>query len=270
MRIKAGDLHLNYEIYGESGDWLVMCHGLGAGLRSLRNAAERLSDKFRVLIWDNRGIGESDTAPPGSDYSIKTHARDLANLMDALGIEKAIVHGVSWGGVLGLRFVIDYPEKVRAFICDSSSAEVNERAAQNWIARGEAYVREGPAGIRNAPGGLNDGNRQAPSAQPAPSLAQASGGPQADPTAYLETCKAVASLYEHPMNQDLPGIRVPMLAIVGEDDQTAGVGGTVKIARAVPDCKLVIVPATGHGVYSQNFEVFRKELEELAARVAVA
>jgi 3-oxoadipate enol-lactonase len=265
MHIKAGELNLNYETYGQSGDWLVMCHGLGAGLRSVRNAAEKLSDWYRVLIWDNRGIGESDTAPAGSDYSIKTHARDLANLMDALGIERAIVHGVSWGGVLGLRFAIDYPERVRAFICDSSSAEVNERAAQNWIARGEMYVKEGPAGLRNAPGGVNDGNRPA---EPRPqSLAQQGGGPQADPTAYLETCKAIASLYEHPMNEELPKITAPTLAIVGENDQTAGVGGTVKISRAVPDCKLVIVPNTGHGVYSQNFDVFRKELEELAAHV---
>jgi pimeloyl-ACP methyl ester carboxylesterase len=69
------------------------------------------------------------------------------------------------------------------------------------------------------------------------------------------------------MNEELPKITAPTLAIVGENDQTAGVGGTVKISRAVPDCKLVIVPNTGHGVYSQNFDVFRKELEELAARV---
>ena len=90
----------------------------------------------------------------------------------------------------------------------------------------------------------------------------------ADPRAYLETCKAVASLYEHPMNNELPKIKAPTLAMVGENDQTAGVGGTVKISRAIPDCKLVIVPNTGHGVYSQNFDVFRQEFEALAARVS--
>jgi pimeloyl-ACP methyl ester carboxylesterase len=267
MRIKAGDIHLNCETYGDGNPWLVMCHGLGAGLRSMRAAAEKLSGSYRVLIWDNRGIGDSDPAPPGGDYSIRTHARDLANLMEALGIERALLHGVSWGGVLGLRFVLDYPEKVRAFLCDSSSAEVNERAAQNWVKRGEIYLNEGPAGIRNAPGGLNEGagsGAVAPAA--APASAATGGGPQADPQAYYETCKAVASLYEHPMAPELPNIKVPMTVIVGENDQTAGVGGSVKISRAVPGCKLVIVPNTGHGVYSQNFEAFRKELDELAAR----
>jgi 3-oxoadipate enol-lactonase len=268
MKIKAGEINLNYETYGESGDWLVMCHGLGAGLRSMRNAAQRFADKYRVLIWDNRGIGESETAPEGGDYSIKTHARDLANLMDALGIEKAIIHGVSWGGVLVQRFAIDYPEKVRALIIDSSSAEVNEVAAKNWIARGEAYMREGPAGMRNAPGGLRSGS-EAP-AQPATAQqtpAAQGSGMQADPVAFLETCKAIASLQEKPMTEELPRIKAPTLAIVGENDQTAGVGGTVKISRAIPDCKLVILKDTGHGVYGQNPDAFQKELEELVARL---
>jgi pimeloyl-ACP methyl ester carboxylesterase len=275
MRIKAGHLNLNYETYGDRGDWLVLCHGLGAGLRSMRSAGERLSDKHRVLIWDNRGIGDSDTAPAGGDYSIKTHAADLAHLMDALGIGRAVIHGSSWGGVLALRFGIDFPDKVRALVVDSSSSEVNERAAQNWIARGEVMLKEGPAGMRNAPGGLTDGRpeqrpegAEGPVERPREGRAPAhvqGGGANADPQAYYETCKAVASLFEHPMTPELPKIKAPTLAIVGENDQTAGVGGTVKLSRAIPNCKLVILKDTGHGVYAQNFDAFRKELEELIA-----
>lgn len=267
MRIKAGELILNYETHGDKGNWLVMCHGLGAGLRSMRTAAERLSTKYRVLTWDNRGIGESDTAPAGGDYTIKTHARDLANLMDALGIERAVVHGSSWGGVLVQRFGIDFPDRVRALIIDASSAEVNERAAQNWIARGEIMLKEGPAGMRNAPGGLREAGAP-PQAAPAaaPARVQQQDPVRQDPVAFYETCKAVASLCEHPMNEELPKIKAPTLAIVGENDQTAGVGGTVKMSRLIPDCKLVIVKDTGHGVYGLNPAVFDAELDELVAR----
>jgi hypothetical protein len=49
MRIQAGGLQLNYETYGDVGDWLVMCHGLGAGLQSMREVAKRFSDGYRVL-----------------------------------------------------------------------------------------------------------------------------------------------------------------------------------------------------------------------------
>lgn len=263
MRVQAGDLQLNYETYGDGGDWLVMCHGLGSGLQSMRPAAELLSDSFRLLIWDNRGLGDSDDAPPGSGYGIEEHARDLANLMAALGIEAAIVHGVSWGGIVAQRFAIDYPQKVRALVVDSSSAEMNERAAQNWITRGEMMVRDGPAAIRSAPGGLNEGQPAASAETYAPMEAL-----RINPQAYLETCKAIASLHEHPLNDELRSLRVPALAIVGEDDRVAGVGGTVKLSRVIPDCQLVIVKGAGHGVSAQDPEALRREIEALASRLA--
>jgi 3-oxoadipate enol-lactonase len=262
MRVIAGGLQLNYETYGEAGDWLVMCHGLGSGLQSMRGAAEVFSKEYRVLIWDNRGLGGSDDAPAGEGYEIEAHARDLANLMDALGIDRAIVHGVSWGGIVAQRFAIDYPEKLRALVVDSSSAELNERAAQNWVTRGELMVRDGPAAIRNAPGGLNEGQPAA-----SPEVYEQMEALRVNPQAYLATCRAIASLHEHPLNEELRKLTVPALAIVGEDDQVAGVGGTVKLSRAIPDCKLVIVKGAGHGVSAQDPEALRREIEELAARL---
>jgi pimeloyl-ACP methyl ester carboxylesterase len=181
--------------------------------------------------------------------------------MDALDIERALVHGVSWGGIVVERFAIDYPQKVRALIGDSSSAEMNERAAQNWITRGEIMVRDGSASIRTAPGGLNEG-------QPAASVevyAQMESL-RVNPQAYLETCKAIASLHERPLNEELSKLDIPTVAIVGEHDQVAGVGGTVKLSRVIAGCKLVIVPGAGHGVSAHDPEALRREIDELAAR----
>lgn len=182
--------------------------------------------------------------------------------MEALAIERALVHGVSWGGIVARRFAIAYPQKVRALIVDSSSAEMNERAAKNWITRGELMVREGPAAIRNAPGGLNED-------QPAASteVYEQMEALRVNPQAYLARCRAIAALHEHPLNEELRKVTVPALAIVEEDDQVAGVGGTVKLSRAIPDCKLVIVKGAGHGVSNQDPEALRREIEELAARL---
>jgi pimeloyl-ACP methyl ester carboxylesterase len=72
----------------------------------MRASAEAFADRYRVLIWDNRGIGGSDVAPEGTGYAIEEHARDLAHLMDAVGIESAVVHGVSWGGLV--RCIVSY------------------------------------------------------------------------------------------------------------------------------------------------------------------
>ncbi len=261
MKVNVNGLGLSYETYGDSGEWLVLCHGLGAGLRSMRAPAQRLSDKYRVLIWDNRGIGDSDVAPEGQGYTIAEHARDLANLMDALGIDRALIQGTSWGGVLALRFALDFPEKTRALIVDSSSAEVNERAAQNWITRGEIMLKGGPEAARSAPSGLTDAGARTDTP-----VRQVPPGPPPDPRAYYETCKAIASLLESPMTPELARLDVPTLAIVGENDQVAGVGGTVKLSRVIPGARLVIVKDCGHGVIGQAPDVFREALEELAAR----
>jgi pimeloyl-ACP methyl ester carboxylesterase len=88
-----------------------------------------------------------------------------------------------------------------------------------------------------------------------------------DRHAYLETCRAIASLNERPMTEELRRITAPTLVIVGADDQVAGVGGSVKMSRVIPDARLVIVPETGHGVIALNPEAFRRELEALVARL---
>ncbi|MFN8584100.1 MAG: alpha/beta fold hydrolase [Dehalococcoidia bacterium] len=260
MRVQADELALNYEIYGEAGEWLVMCHGLGAGLQSMREPAHYFADGYRVLIWDNRGLGGSDDAAEGGDYSIATHARDLEGLLRALGIERPIVYGVSWGGVVALRHAIDFPGRSRALVVDSTSAEMNAHAAENWIARGRALFEGGVEAMAAAPAGLTEGGGAAP--RPPRSEAEPL---RIDARGFLETCEALATLHTKPMTEDLRALDVPTLAIVGEDDHVAGVGGTVKLSRAIPGCRLVIVPNAGHGVCMFDPERLRLELESLIA-----
>src|SRR5690606_19548814 len=91
-------------------------------------------ERFRTIAWDNRGLGRSS----GADrYSLPLYAYDLDRLLDRLGVERAVLHGVSWGGVVVQRFAIDYPERCAAIVLDSTSSEVNVRASENWYLRGE-------------------------------------------------------------------------------------------------------------------------------------
>ncbi len=260
MRVQAGELELNYEIYGDAGDWLVMCHGLGAGLQSMREPARFFADGYRVLIWDNRGLGGSDDAPEGGDYSIATHARDLEALLAALEIDRAIMYGVSWGGVVALRHAIDSPSRVLALVVDSTSAEMNAHAAENWVARGRALFEGGAEAMAAAPAGLTEAGGAAPR------VPRTEADPlRIDPRGFLETCEALATLHTRPMNEELRNLDVTALAIVGEDDRVAGVGGTVKLSRALPGCRLVIVPNAGHGVCMFDPARLREEMEALVA-----
>ncbi|MGH2829890.1 MAG: alpha/beta fold hydrolase [Actinomycetota bacterium] len=108
-RIDAGGISLGYEIRG-GGDPLLLIHGLGYGRWGWHWQVPALSAQFRVIAFDNRGIGESD-APPGP-YTVAQMAGDAAALLDALGIRRAHVIGTSLGGFIAQTLAVERPDLV--------------------------------------------------------------------------------------------------------------------------------------------------------------
>ena len=92
--IKVNDINMYYEIHG-TGEPLVMIAGLGTGLSIFRTCINQLSQRFKVLVFDNRGAGHTDK--PDIPYSIEMMANDTATLMSMVGIESAYVVGISLG-----------------------------------------------------------------------------------------------------------------------------------------------------------------------------
>ena len=174
------------------------------------------------------GVGASSTA---SKYSLPLFAGDLARLLDELGVEKAVVHGVSWGGVLVQQFALDHLERCAAVIVDSSSSEVNMAASENWFNIGE-----------NTRAGV-EGGRDVPPEQVDSLVARARG---------------IAGLREHPYTPRLKDITCPVLVVAGGKDEVAGVGGSVLMARNLPNARLEIFQESGHGVYSHEPDGYRK------------
>ena len=223
-----GDVTIHYQEAGEGPFAYIFCHGLGGGGMGFTAEFGFWQQQFgRVLTWDNRGVGQSSTA---QRYSLPLFASDLARLMDRLGIEQAVVHGVSWGGVLVQQFALDYPDKCAALIIDSSSSEVNVAASENWYQIGE-NTRLG------APGGREVSPEQIES--------------------LVARARGIAGLREHPYTPRLKEIVIPVLVVGGGRDAVAGAGGSVVMARNLPVAKLEIVEDSGHGVYSQKPDVFR-------------
>jgi 3-oxoadipate enol-lactonase len=257
--IDLGDVTIHYETVGdERRNALIFCHGLGGSGARFVEDFDFWGQHFRTVAWDNRGLGESSAA---DRYSLPLYASDLARLMDHLEIDRALIHGVSWGGVLLQQFALDHPEKCAAIILDSTSSEVNVAASENWYQRGEV-ARLGSAVKLSATAPAFEGHTQS-------AARMLESGRQIEARhldSFVAECRAVAGLREHPFTPRLSEIRCPALVVGGGKDATAGAGGSVIMARHLADAKLEIFQDAGHGIYGQRKEEFRELLLAFARR----
>lgn len=130
----VGDVRIYYELTGPADAPLLLQFGgslFGRHNFALVNDGFRRS--FRLLSYDATGYGRSDC--PVEDYSVEGWADEGAGLLDALGIERALVHGTSMGGMVAIAFTAKYPEKTIAACSDCALArcDVYRRTMfRNW------------------------------------------------------------------------------------------------------------------------------------------
>ena len=125
-RVEANGIGIYYEEHG-SGPPLVMIGGLGADTSLWAAQVPAFSARFRVVVFDNRGAGQSDK--PDERYSIPMFAADTVGLMRALGIERAHVVAASLGGLIAQELVLTHPEMVGrlVLVCTTSNGPKSVR-----------------------------------------------------------------------------------------------------------------------------------------------
>jgi len=258
-----GDVKIHYAERGTGAPAYVFCHGLGgSGEGFERDDMDWYAARFRTVSWDNRGLGRSGQA---AKYSLPLYASDLDRLLDRLGIARAVVHGVSWGGVVVQRFALDFPERCAAIVLDSTSSEVNVAASENWFLRGEVARLGAEAAVA--------GRAVAPAFSGHQTVTAERAGPTVRPEhldSYVAETRATAGLREHPLTPYLSRISCPTLVVGGGKDTVAGAGGSVVIARNAPGARLEIVQEAGHGVYRQAPDRFRSLLLEFLGEHGLA
>jgi len=255
--LEGANIYFERKGYGETT--YVFCHGLGSnGIKFENEDMDWYANHFDVVSWDNRGLGRSGSS---GKYSLPLYATDLKNLLQYLNIEKAIIFGVSWGGVLTQKFATMFPEMCSAIVLDSTSSEVNQKASENWYARGEIArlgIKKALAGKRLAE--AFDGHRTA------------SNKTQPDVSAehldsYVAQCRATAGLREHPLTHELASLVIPALIVGAGNDAVAGAAGSVILNRTLKDSELHIFQEANHGVYATEREGFRQILIEYLKKI---
>jgi pimeloyl-ACP methyl ester carboxylesterase len=133
---------IRYEDSGGEGPPVILAHGFLMDSEMFAPQVAALGDEFRVITWDERGFGETEF--DGKPFTYWDSARDCLALLDHLGIEEAVVGGMSQGGFLSLRVALLAPERVRALVLIDTQAGVEDPARlpayrqmqETWLASG--------------------------------------------------------------------------------------------------------------------------------------
>jgi 3-oxoadipate enol-lactonase len=154
-------INVNYSDTGGDGPPVVFSHGFLMDQSMFDRQVAALAPHYRVITWDERGHGGTAAAEP---FSYWDSAKDALALLDHLGVDRAVLAGMSQGGFLSLRAALLAPERVRALILidsqagleDPASAETYEQLHQIWMEQGPAPVQEVVASVILGPGQWDD------------------------------------------------------------------------------------------------------------------
>ncbi|RFA07091.1 3-oxoadipate enol-lactonase [Subtercola boreus] len=121
---------LHWKLEGSASSNLVLLNSIGTDMSLWDEAMPYLLPHFRVLRIDTRGHGASDATD--GDYSLSMLAGDVLSVMDAAGVQRAIVAGVSLGGMIAMELALSEPHRVVSLALICTSARVD---ASIWVAR---------------------------------------------------------------------------------------------------------------------------------------
>src|SRR2546423_3667216 len=119
----AGLPRIAYRVQG-AGPALVLVHGVGGDASSWDEIVPRLKERFRVIALDLRGHGGSE--PIRGECRIEDFARDVIDVLDALGASRCRLAGFSLGGLVAQSVALDYPQRVEKLVLIGTAAERTE------------------------------------------------------------------------------------------------------------------------------------------------
>lgn len=261
--LRLGDRVLHYRAsgLGNGRPVIAFINSLGTDFRIWDAVIAKLGDAYGYVLHDKRGHGLSDTG--AAPFSIDTHAEDLAALLDHLGVGKAIIWGLSVGGLIALALHARRPDLVQALVLSNTAHRIG--SAEMWNTRIGQIEAQGlgpmvdpimerwftPA-FRTPPNALYDGCRTMLVRQPV--------------DGYCGTCAAIR---DADYTEAASGVSVPTLCIAGDGDGSTSPDTVRSLAALVPESRFAEIAACGHipcieqpAAYAAAFTAFMKNLPE--------
>lgn len=243
---------------------LVLIHGFPLDHTLWLPQLHGLSDVARVIAPDLRGFGNSPAAR--GTVTMEQHARDVGQLMDRLGIERAVIGGLSMGGYVALAFAELFPERLAGLVlCNTRAVADGEPARKTRETVARRAIEEGMAAL--APIMVH------------PLLADVTRKARPDLTGHLEAmigrqdpagvAASSRGMAIRPDRTPLLGqVQVPALVITGSSDTLIAPAESEAMTARLPKGQLVSIPDVGHLSCLEAPEAFNRAVHGLLGQVA--
>lgn len=257
----SNGININYKSQGD-GEPLLMISGFGSTQGSWWPQTRIFKKYYRVITFDNRGIGKSDK--PVGPYSTKMMATDAIGLMDHLGIQRAHVLGVSMGGMIAQELAINYPDRVNKLVlaCTFAARDETSGPTAKGAKAKELYSKSPPsvARIMKYSDTLSHliFNRRAYSIFVAPMMMLMSR--LAGSSAEIGLSGQLDAILAHNTIDRLKLIQASTLVITGTQDRLVKPASSEVLARLIPKAKLVKIEGGSHAFSIEMKSQFNKEV----------
>lgn len=256
---KINGIELYYEVHGE-GVPLLLIAGYGHHSLIWQNVVEELSKKYKVILFDNRGMGRSEIAAP--PYTIEMMAQDTVALLDHLGIEKAHVIGHSMGGAITQQMAKEYPERLLSCVLYSTLTHLPKASEMVMRVTMELFTTaiDPRIACRNAitwaygstflaMEGIEELLIQSMIDNPFP----------IQPDGIMGQYAALTQFDSRPF---LSEIKTPTLLIAGNEDISTPLYTAEILKEKLAGAKCVTLPHIGHSCHIENPPIFLKTVQE--------
>ena len=243
------------------GTPLVLLHGFLCDSRCWLPQLAGMSDSFTVIAWDAPGAGASSDPP--DPFTTTAYARCLADLLDAIGVGRAHIVGLSWGGILAQEFYRQYQERVRSLVLADTYAgwrgSLPEAAWKERLATCLIDSTGPPAALvtKFVPGALSD------NAPPEVRERFAAIVREFHPVGFRLMSLSAAEMDTRDL---LPTIRAPTLVLWGQDDRRSPLDIANQLYTAIPHAELAIIPRAGHLSNMEEPETFNLHVRRFCAK----
>jgi pimeloyl-ACP methyl ester carboxylesterase len=262
MRVVVDDgVGLEVVVRG-TGPTLVLVHGFGGVKEDFADHLDALSTRFRVVLFDHRGHGESDAPEDPAGYTLDRLATDTLAVIEAVGAERVSLLGHSMGGMVVRRVVLGAPERVHALVLmDTSPGPVPGIDGEILELGAEIATNDGMAELKRVMDAFQPLDTPAYQRVLAerPDYKEFNDRKWESLSAVMWATLARAIRDQPDQLADLAALSVPTLVMVGEQDEPFLVPSR-RTAATIPGAQLVVIPDAGHSPQFENPAAWRETL----------